>query len=60
MGTVGAVILALIERKLRFSMLHRVAMETTKISTIVFIYTGGEAVEQIMTISPVANGVSLC
>ncbi len=62
MGAVGAVILALMGGNLRFSMLHQVAMETTKISamvftilagatffSMVFTYTGGdEAVEQIM------------
>ena len=62
MGVVGAIILALIGGHFRFSMLHQVAMETTKISamvftilagatffSMVFTYTGGdEAVEQIM------------
>ena len=66
MGAVGAVMLALIGGKLRFSMLHQVAMETTKISamvftilagatffSMVFTYTGGdEAVEQIMEYIP--------
>ena len=62
MGAVGAVLLALIGGNLKFTMLHQVAMETTKISamvftilagatffSMVFTYTGGdEAVEQIM------------
>lgn len=66
MGAVGAVMLALIGGNLRFSMLHQVAMETTKISamvftilagatffSMVFTYTGGEeAVEQIMAHIP--------
>ena len=66
MGAVGAVMLALIGGKLRFSMLHQVAMETTKISamvftilagatffSMVFTYTGGdEAIEQIMEYIP--------
>ncbi len=66
MGAVGAIILALIGGNLRFTMLHQVAMETTKISamvftilagatffSMVFTYTGGdEAVEQIMTYIP--------
>ncbi len=66
MGAVGAVILALIGGNLKFSMLHQVAMETTKISamvftilagatffSMVFTYTGGEeAVDQIMAHIP--------
>ena len=40
MGAVGAVMLALIGGKLRFSMLHQVAMETTKISAMVTILAG--------------------
>lgn len=66
MGAVGAIILALLGGNLRFSMLHQVAMETTKISamvftilagatffSMVFTYTGGdEAVEQIMEYIP--------
>ena len=62
MGAVGAVALALAGGNFRFPMLHQVAMETTKISamvftilagatffSMVFTYTGGdEAVEQIM------------
>ena len=62
MGAVGAVVLALASGNFRFPMLHQVAMETTKISamvfailagatffSMVFTYTGGdEAVEQIM------------
>ncbi len=62
MGAVGAVLLALIGGNLKFTMLHQVAMETTKISamvftilagatffSMVFTYTGGdEAVKQIM------------
>lgn len=66
MGAVGAIILALTGGSLRFSMLHQVAMETTKISamvftilagatffSMVFTYTGGdEAVEQIMDYLP--------
>ncbi|MCP5275843.1 MAG: TRAP transporter large permease subunit [Burkholderiales bacterium] len=66
MGAVGAIILALFGGSLRFSMLHQVAMETTKISamvftilagatffSMVFTYTGGdEAVEEIMKYIP--------
>ncbi|MDR4516235.1 MAG: TRAP transporter large permease subunit [Nitrosomonas sp.] len=66
MGAVGAIILALLGGSLRFSMLHQVAMETTKISamvftilagatffSMVFTYTGGdEAVEAIMVHIP--------
>lgn len=66
MGAAGAIILALTGGNLRFSMLHQVAMETTKISamvftilagatffSMVFTYTGGdEAVEQIMDYIP--------
>lgn len=66
MGAVGAVILALSGGNLRFSMLHQVAMETTKISamvftilagatffSMVFTYTGGdEAVEQVIEYIP--------
>lgn len=62
MGAVGAVVLALASGNFRFPMLHQVAMETTKISamvftilagatffSMVFTYTGGdEAVEQLM------------
>ena len=62
MGAVGAVALALAGGNFRFPMLHQVAMETTKISamvftilagatffSMVFTYTGGdEAVEQVM------------
>ena len=57
--------LALIGGKLRFSMLHQVAMATTKISamvftilagatffSMVFTYTGGDEVEQIMEYIP--------
>ncbi len=62
MGAVGAVFLALAGGNFRFRMLHQVAMETTKISamvftilagatffSMVFTYTGGDAaVEQLM------------
>ncbi len=62
MGAVGAVMLALISGNFKFPMLHQVAMETTKITamvftilagatffSMVFTYTGGdEAVEQLM------------
>ncbi len=62
MGAVGAVFLALAGENFRFRMLHQVAMETTKISamvftilagatffSMVFTYTGGDAaVEQLM------------
>ena len=62
MGAVGAVVLALAGGNFRFRMLHQVAMETTKISamvftilagatffSMVFTYTGGDAaVEQMM------------
>lgn len=62
MGAVGAIVLATLNRRLKISMLHQVAMETTKITamvftilagatffSMVFTYTGGdEAVEQIM------------
>ncbi|MEK7843887.1 MAG: TRAP transporter large permease subunit, partial [Pseudomonadota bacterium] len=62
MGAGGAVALALAGGNFRFPMLHQVAMETTKISamvftilagatffSMVFTYTGGdEAVEQVM------------
>lgn len=62
MGAVGAVALALAGGNFRFPMLHQVAMETTKISamvftilagatffSMVFTYTGGdEAVEQVI------------
>jgi tripartite ATP-independent transporter DctM subunit len=62
MGAVGAVVLALAGGNFRFRMLHQVAMETTKISamvftilagatffSMVFTYTGGDAaVEEIM------------
>lgn len=62
MGAVDAVVLALAGGNFRFRMLHQVAMETTKISamvftilagatffSMVFTYTGGDAaVEQMM------------
>lgn len=62
MGAVGAVMLALISGNFKFPMLHQVAMETTKITamvftilagatffSMVFTYTGGdEAVEQLI------------
>jgi tripartite ATP-independent transporter DctM subunit len=62
MGAVGAIILAMVNKRFKFSMLHQVAMDTTKITamvftilagatffSMVFTYTGGdEAVEQIM------------
>jgi len=66
MGAVGAIILAMLGSNLRFTMLHQVAMETTKITamvftilagatffSMVFTYTGGdEAVERIMEYIP--------
>ncbi|MCB1947718.1 TRAP transporter large permease subunit [Nitrosomonas sp.] len=66
MGAVGAIILAVLGGNLRVSILHQVAMETTKISamvftilagatffSMVFTYTGGdEAVEQIIDYLP--------
>ncbi|GKS68381.1 C4-dicarboxylate ABC transporter [Nitrosomonas sp. PY1] len=66
MGAVGAVVLAGCSRRLRFAMLHQIAMETTKISamvftiligatffSMVFTYTGGDkAVEQLMQYIP--------
>lgn len=66
MGAVGAIVLAVLSGNLRFSMLHEVAMETTKITamvftilagatffSMVFTYTGGdEAVEQLMEYIP--------
>lgn len=66
MGVVGAVILAVLNGNLRVSMLHQVAMETTKITamvftilagatifSMVFTYTGGDdAVEQLMDYIP--------
>jgi len=62
MGAVGAVVLAMVSGKFRFTMLHQAALETAKISamvftilagatffSMVFTYTGGDvAVEQIM------------
>ncbi|SDY71284.1 TRAP transporter large permease [Nitrosomonas halophila] len=62
MGAVGAIVLATLNRRFKLSMLHQVAMQTTKITamvftilagatffSMVFTYTGGdEAVEQIM------------
>lgn len=62
MGAVGAMVLASFSGRLRFAMLHQIAMETTKVSamvftiligatffSMVFTYTGGdEAVEQLM------------
>lgn len=62
MGAVGAIVLATLNRRFKLSMLYQVAMETTKITamvftilagatffSMVFTYTGGdEAVEQIM------------
>jgi tripartite ATP-independent transporter DctM subunit len=62
MGAVGAIILATVNKRFKFSMLHQVAMDTTRITamvftilagatffSMVFTYTGGdEAVEQIM------------
>jgi len=41
MGAVGAIILALMGRKLRFSMLHQVAMEITQINAIMFTILAG-------------------
>jgi len=66
MGAVGAMMLALTGGHLSMSMLHQVAMETTKISamvftilagatffSMVFTYTGGdEAVEKLMAYLP--------
>jgi len=66
MGAVGAVALAVLGGDLRVSLLHQVAMETTKITamvftilagatffSMVFTYTGGdEAVEQLMAYIP--------
>lgn len=74
MGAVGAVVLALAGGNFRFRMLHQVAMETTKISamvftilagatffSMVFTYTGGDAaVEQMMQHLPGGSGDSLC
>jgi tripartite ATP-independent transporter DctM subunit len=61
MGAVGAVVLALAGGNFRFTMLHQVAMETTKISamvftilagatffSMVFTYTGGDAAVEEM------------
>lgn len=62
MGAVGAIILAGLNRKFKISMLHQAAMETTRITTMVFTilagatffsmvftYTGGdEAAEQLL------------
>lgn len=62
MGAVGAILLALMDGNLKFTILHQVAMETTKITamvftilagatffSMVFTYTGGdEAVAEIM------------
>lgn len=62
MGAVGAILLAMMGGNLKFNMLHQVAMETTKITamvftilagatffSMVFTYTGGdEAVAEIM------------
>jgi tripartite ATP-independent transporter DctM subunit len=61
MGAVGAVVLALAGGNFRFRMLHQVAMETTKISamvftilagatffSMVFTYTGGDAAVEEM------------
>lgn len=62
MGAVGAMLLAGFSGRLRLAMLHQIAMETTKVSamvftiligatffSMVFTYTGGdEAVEQLM------------
>ncbi|SEQ99013.1 TRAP transporter, DctM subunit [Nitrosomonas sp. Nm51] len=66
MGAAGAIILAVLGGSLRVSALHQVAMETTKISamvftilagatffSMVFTYTGGdEAVEKILDYLP--------
>lgn len=66
MGAVGAILLALLSGNLKYTMLHQVAMETTKITamvftilagatffSMVFTYTGGdEAVAEIMQYIP--------
>ncbi|BBL34415.1 C4-dicarboxylate TRAP transporter large permease [Nitrosomonas stercoris] len=41
MGSVGAILLAIVNRKFKFNMLHQVAMETTKITTMVFTILAG-------------------
>lgn len=61
MGSVGAIILAILNGKFRISMLHQVAMETTKITTMVFTilagatffsmvftYTGGDEAAELL------------
>ncbi|WP_292976278.1 TRAP transporter large permease subunit [Nitrosomonas sp.] len=61
MGSVGAILLAMVNKKFRFSMLHQVAMETTKITTMVFTilagatffsmvftYTGGDEAAELL------------
>lgn len=66
MGAVGAIVLAVMNGRFRFNLLHQIAMETTKISAMVFTilagatffsmvfsYTGGdEAVEHLMQYIP--------
>ncbi|SDW48289.1 TRAP transporter, DctM subunit [Nitrosomonas eutropha] len=61
MGSVGAIILAMLNGKFKISMLHQVAMETTKITTMVFTilagatffsmvftYTGGDEAAELL------------
>lgn len=61
MGSVGAIVLAILNRKFKISMLHQVAMETTKITTMVFTilagatffsmvftYTGGDEAAELL------------
>jgi tripartite ATP-independent transporter DctM subunit len=61
MGSVGAILLAIANRKFKFNMLHQVAMETTKITTMVFTilagatffsmvftYTGGDEAAELL------------
>ncbi len=61
MGSVGAIVLATLNRKFKISMLHQVAMETTKITTMVFTilagatffsmvftYTGGDEAAELL------------
>ncbi|SFU75591.1 TRAP transporter, DctM subunit [Nitrosomonas eutropha] len=61
MGSVGAIILAVLNGKFKISMLHQVAMETTKITTMVFTilagatffsmvftYTGGDEAAELL------------
>lgn len=61
MGSVGAIVLATLNRKFKISMLHQVAMETTKVTTMVFTilagatffsmvftYTGGDEAAELL------------